>query len=85
LRYKLITAASLTLLAGSLWAAQAKVSHRFDPARVVSTIGTLYPIDSTMSGTVILEVTVEKTGKAGNMVVVHGVPKLTDEAERSIR
>jgi TonB family protein len=86
LRHKLAAvAASLTLLAGSLWAAQGKNSHRFDPARVVSTAGTLYPLGGTVSGTVILEVTVEKTGKVGNIIVVRGVPKLTDEAERSIR
>ena len=43
------------------------------------------PPECSVSGTVILEVTVEKTGGVGNIIVVHGVPKLTQEAERSVR
>ena len=86
LRHKLAAvAASFTLVAGSLWAAQGNDSHRFDPTRVVSAAGTMYPLGSSVSGTVILEVTVEKTGEVGNIIVVHGVPKLTEEAERSVR
>jgi len=86
LRHELAAvAASITLLAGSLWAAQGKDSHRFDPARVVSIAETMSPPECSVSGTVILEVTVEKTGGVGNIIVVRGVPKLSEEAERSIR
>jgi len=45
----------------------------------------MYPLGCSLSGTVILEVTVEKTGKAGNIKVIYGVPQLTEEAERSVR
>jgi TonB family protein len=78
-------AASLTVLVSFLWAGQGRDPHRFDPPRVVSTAETMYPLGCSVSGTVILEVTVEKTGKVGNIKVVHGVPKLTEVAERSVR
>ena len=86
LRHKLAPlAAFITVLATSLWAAQGNKSYRFDPPRVVSAAETMCPLGSTVSGTVILEVTVEKTGKAGNIKVIHGISKLTEEAERSVR
>jgi hypothetical protein len=82
LRHELAAvAASITLLAGSLWAAQGKDSHRFDPARVVSIAETMSPPECSVSGTVILEVTVEKTGGVGNIIVVRGVPKLSEEID----
>jgi TonB family protein len=86
LRHKIVAVTvSFTLLAGVLWAAQRKDSQRYDPARAVSAAETMYPLGCSVSGTVILEVTVEKTGGVGNIIVVHGVPKLTEEAERSVR
>jgi TonB family protein len=45
----------------------------------------MYPTGSTLSGTVILEVTVEKTGEVGMIQVLRGIPKLTEEAEHSLR
>ena len=80
-----IVAASFALLVSSLGAAPGRNSDRFDPARVVSAAETMYPLDGSVSGTVIFEVTVEKTGEIGNILVVRGVPKLTEEAERSVR
>jgi len=77
--------ACFTLLAASTWAGPKNSPPRFDPARVVSAAETRYPLGCSVSGTVILEVTVETTGGVGNIIVVHSVTRLTEEAERSVR
>lgn len=85
LRPKLAVAACFLSLGGCLWALPAKSVRHFEPVRIVSTAETLYPAGSTASGTVILEVMVEETGKVGLVQVVRGVPQLTEAAERSVR
>ena len=85
LRHKLIhIAASLCLLVGCPWALRGNDLRRFDPARVVSIAQTMCPDGGTVSGIVILEAMVAKTGKVRTIQVVQGLPKLTEEAERSV-
>jgi hypothetical protein len=50
------------LLVSPLWATVAQGKNRFDPVRLVSVAETMYPVDTAVSGTVILQVTVEKAG-----------------------
>ena len=86
LRHKLIhIAASLCLLVGCPWALRGNDLRRFDPARVVSIAQAMYPDGATVSGTVIVEAAVGKTGNVSTIQVVSGLPKLTEEAERSVR
>ena len=80
-----IVAVTFVLQISPLWAAAAQGENRFDPVRLVSVAETMYPVDTAASGTVILQVTVEKMGRIGNIQVVRGIPKLTAEAERSVR
>lgn len=58
---------------------------RFDPPSVVSAAQAIYPLDSVASGTVVLEVSLDETGKITGVRVVQGIPSLTVEAQRSIR
>ena len=86
LRHKLTPiAASLCLLVSCPWALRGNDLRRFDPARVVSIAQTMCPDGGTVSGIVILEAMVAKTGKVRTIQVVQGLPKLTEEAERSVR
>jgi TonB family protein len=85
LRERLAAIAGTLLLIGCPWAADGKDSPRFDPARVVSIAQTIYPDGGTVSGTVILEAMVGRSGRVGTIQVVQGLPKLTEAAERSVR
>jgi TonB family protein len=72
----------------SLGASQEKTTlgpTRFAPAEIVSSVDALYPLQSVVSGTVVLEVALDGTGKITDVRVVHGIPSLTESAERSIR
>jgi TonB family protein len=60
-------------------------SPRFDPPAVVSTVEAIYPLQSVASGTVVLEVALDDTGKITAVRVVRGIPSLTESAERSVR
>jgi TonB family protein len=71
-----------------LWAAQARHGSapvRFDAASVVSSVEAAYPVHSVASGTVVLELTLDETGEITEVRVVHGIPSLTEPAERSAR
>ncbi len=75
------------LLGGLLRAAnpQKEKAPRFKPIQVVSTVKARYPATSIAAGTVILEVTVGESGAIEKIKVIHGIPSLTEEAERSVR
>jgi len=81
------TLALFCLLGGLLRAAnpQKEKAPRFEPIQVVSAVQTIYPLMSLGFGTVILQVTVDKAGAIRKVEVIHGIPSLTEEAERSVR
>ncbi|MGH9343089.1 MAG: energy transducer TonB [Terriglobia bacterium] len=58
---------------------------RFEPVKVVAATPTIYPMLSIASGTVILRIEVNNAGAVEKVDVVHGIPSLTEEAERSVR
>ncbi len=58
---------------------------RFDPPTVVNVVNAVYPLQSVVSGTVVLEVSLDDTGKIAEVRVVRGIPALTESAERSVR
>ena len=58
---------------------------RFDPPAVVRAAEVIYPLRSVASGTVVLEVSLDETGKITDVRVVRGIPSLTESADRSIR
>jgi len=57
---------------------------RFDSPSVISTTQAIYPPRSIASGTVILEVGVDGSGKIGDVRVVHDIPSLTEPARESV-
>jgi TonB family protein len=78
---------SLTLSAG-IDAAQHKNNQavpQFDPPGVLSAVEAVYPLQSVVSGTVVLEVSLDETGKIIDLRVVRGIASLTEPAERSLR
>ena len=53
---------------------------RFAPAQVLSAEYAAYPVESTFTGAVVLEITVGKSGVAGNVSTVFAVPSLSQTA-----
>ncbi len=74
-------------LFATLLAAQKKKAEpaQFDPPSVVSTVEAVYPLQSTVWGTVVLEVDLDDRGAITGVQIVHGIPSLTEPAERSVR
>lgn len=58
---------------------------RFVPPTVVSAVDAIYPLQSIVSGTVVLEVSLDDAGKITEVRVVRGIPSLTEAAEQSVR
>lgn len=58
---------------------------RFDPPTVTEVAEAVYPLQSVVSGTVVLEVSLDDKGKIADVRVVRGIPALTEPAERSLR
>jgi TonB family protein len=61
------------------------ISHRFDPPAVVNAVQAIYPLNSVVSGTVVLELSLDDTGKITDIHVVKGIGSLTEPAEQSAR
>jgi TonB family protein len=64
---------------------QKRVTHRFDPPSVASAVDAIYPLNSVVSGTVVLELSLDDTGKIVDVRVVKGIASLTGPAEQSVR
>ena len=73
---------TLVILGSARESAQAH--PRFDPPSVISAAQATYPPRSVASGTVILEVALDGSGKIGDVRVVHDIPSLTEAAQQSI-
>jgi TonB family protein len=74
------------LLIGLLAIQQEKTQPvEFDPPSVVSTVEAVYPLQSTVWGTVVLEVGLDDRGSITEVRVVHRIPALTQPAEDSVR
>jgi TonB family protein len=74
------------LCVGSAVAApHGKDAPHFEPARVVHATAPGYPFNSIAVGTVILKVEVASSGDIDHIDVVHSVPSLTEEVERTVR
>lgn len=62
-----------------------QVRRRFEPPSVVTAVEAVYPLQSVVSGTVVLEVSLDDAGKVTDIRVVRGIASLTEPAERSVR
>src|SRR6476620_8711743 len=60
-------------------------SPRYEPPAVILAADVAYPLQSVASGTVVLEVALDETGKISDVRVVRGIDSLTEPAERSVR
>ena len=60
-------------------------SPRYEPPAVIAAAEVTYPLQSVASGTVVLEVALDETGKISGVRVVRGIESLTEPAERSVR
>lgn len=58
---------------------------RFVPPSVVTTTEAVYPLQSVVSGTAVLEVSLDAAGKITDIRVVRGIASLTEPAEQSSR
>jgi TonB family protein len=75
----------LLMGAGSTRKQRAPASATFEPPRVVSTAEAVYPLRSVATGTVVLDVLLDETGKITDGRVVRGITSLTEEAEHAVR
>jgi TonB family protein len=74
-------------LASDGFAQQADKQGRrnFVPPSVVTATEAVYPLQSVVSGTVVLEVSLDAAGKIADIRVVRGIASLTEPAEHSVR
>jgi TonB family protein len=86
LRYALLLLA-IVATAASICAglARAQTPPQYEPPTVVSTAEALYPINSVASGTVVLEVHLDKTGSIDSVQVLHSIPSLTGPAVTAVK
>lgn len=78
----------LLSLVGDLGAAssgQKRAVPRFDPPSVANAVEAIYPLNSVVSGTVVLELSLDDTGKITDIRVVKGIASLTEPAKQSAR
>lgn len=59
-------------------------SYRFDPPTVVGVVDAVYPLQSVVSGTVVLEVSLDENGKITGVRVVQEIASLTEPAKDSV-
>ncbi|MGC2256072.1 MAG: TonB family protein, partial [Candidatus Acidiferrales bacterium] len=64
---------------------RAQTPPQYEPPTVVSTAEALYPINSVASGTVVLEVRLDKNGASDSVDVLHGIPSLTGPAVTAVK
>lgn len=62
-----------------------QATPQFTPPAVVTAVDAFYPVQSIASGTVVLEASLDETGKITDVRVVRGIPSLTEVAEQSLR
>lgn len=65
--------------------ARAQTPLRYEPPTVISTAEALYPINSVASGTVVLEVHLDKSGSIDSVEVLHDIPSLTGPAITAVK
>ncbi len=58
---------------------------RYDAASVVSVVEAVYPLQSVVSGTVVLEVSLDEEGKITSIRVVQGIASLTEPAVNALQ
>jgi len=68
------------LIPQSAWAIQAE----FQPVEVLRAAYPTYPIRTTVIGTVVLEATIDVTGRAEKLKVLRDIPPLTDAAKAAV-
>lgn len=87
MRQSIALAAMFSLFAGAAWAANAEKAsgQRFEPVQVVHSVEPDYPILSVGMGAVILCVAINESGAIDRLDVIHGIPSLTEEAQRVVR
>ena len=57
----------------------------FDPPQITSGQFAIYPVNSIASGTVILDVTIDKSGRLAKAHVIRGVPSLTTQSIKAVK
>lgn len=76
------------MIATAIGDAQQEVNRarrRFDPPSVITATEAVYPLQSVVSGTVVLEVSLDDAAKITDIRVVRGIASLTEPAQRSVR
>jgi hypothetical protein len=76
------------MIAAAIGDAQQKVNQarrRFDPPSVITATEAVYPLQSVVSGTVVLEVSLDDAAKITDIRIVRGIASLTEPAQSSVR
>jgi outer membrane biosynthesis protein TonB len=63
---------------------EAAIQASFQPAEVLRVAFPKYPSTTVAIGTVVLEITLSETGKAGEVKVLRDIPPLTEEAKAAV-
>jgi TonB family protein len=64
---------------------EVQTTPKYEPPTVISTAEALYPLNSVASGTVVLEVELDKTGSIDSVKVLRGIPSLTAPAITAVK
>jgi TonB family protein len=80
-----LAATCLIIVSMSFAPARAQNALEYEPPTVISTAEALYPINSVASGTVILEVNLDKRGTIDEVSVFHGIASLAKPAITAVK
>jgi TonB family protein len=85
--HRILIIAAIFAMAASLCAGfgEAQTTPKYEPPTVISTAEALYPLNSVASGTVVLEVELDKTGSIESVKVLRGIPSLTGPAITAVK
>lgn len=80
-----LTCGALLLLSAGKLQKSRTPRPEFEPSSIVRSAEAVYPLHSIAWGTVVLELSLDESGAITDIRVVHGIPSLTESAERSIK
>jgi TonB family protein len=89
LRRTVLISATLLMLLTIAWmgagSGRAQTQSKYEPPAVLSTAEALYPLNSVASGTVVLEVELDKNGSIDSVRVLRDIPSLTAPAVAAVK
>jgi TonB family protein len=75
---------AVVIVSGPLLQEKLEPPPRYVPPNVVAVTEATYPVRDVVSGTVVLELTIDEVGKVADVRTVRGIASLTEEASRAV-